>query len=102
MPGAPSRLARPRQAICVRCSTAALTSPPGLRIAAGMRAVASALIKACRQLGDPAIVRVAARSVAITLLVFAGLGIGARAALAEAAERLGVSGGWAGVLAVQA
>jgi uncharacterized protein involved in cysteine biosynthesis len=55
---------------------------------------------AYRQLGDPAVLKVAARSIAITLLIFAGLGFGTYAALAEATQRLGVSGGWAGVLAV--
>lgn len=65
-----------------------------------MSAVLAAILKACRQLGDPAVIKVAIKSVALTLLIFAGLGTGAYFALAEAAQRLGVSGGWAGVVAV--
>lgn len=65
-----------------------------------MSAVPAAILKAIGQLGDPAVVRVALKSIAITLLVFAGLGIGLYLALAEAAQRVGVDQGWAGVLAV--
>lgn len=65
-----------------------------------MSAVLAAIIKAIGQLGDLAVVRVAAKSIAVTLLIFTILGVGLYLALAEAAQRLGVAGGWAGVLAV--
>ncbi|TRD11308.1 hypothetical protein FGU71_05235 [Erythrobacter insulae] len=41
-----------------------------------MNAVLSSLSKAFGQLGDPAILRVAAKSIAITLLLFVGAGVG--------------------------
>ncbi len=65
-----------------------------------MSAVPAAIIKAIGQLGDPAVVRVAAKSIAITLLIFTVLGVGLYLALAEAAQQAGVGEGWAGVLAV--
>jgi CysZ protein len=65
-----------------------------------MSAVPAAIMKAIAQLGDRAVVRVAVKSIAITLLIFAGLGFGLYLALAEAAQRVGVGEGWAGVLAV--
>jgi uncharacterized protein involved in cysteine biosynthesis len=58
------------------------------------------LIKAVAQLGDRAVLWVALKSVAITLLIFAALGAGLYAALAGAAQRFGIDQGWAGVLAV--
>lgn len=65
-----------------------------------MYAVPAAIIKAIGQLGDPAVVRVAVKSIAVTLLIFTVLGAGLYIALAETAHRVGVSEGWAGVLAV--
>ncbi|MFO6446543.1 EI24 domain-containing protein [Erythrobacter sp. NE805] len=65
-----------------------------------MSAVLAALVMACRQLGDRAVLAVAAKSIAVTLLIFAGIGAGLYAALAEAAERAGVAQGWAGLAAV--
>lgn len=65
-----------------------------------MSAVPAAIIKAIGQLGDRAVVRVAAKSIAITLLIFTVLGVGLYLALAEAAQQVGVGEGWAGVLAV--
>lgn len=65
-----------------------------------MSAVPAAILMACRQLGDRAIVSVAVKSMAVTLLIFAGLGVGLYMTLAAGAERIGVDSGWAGVLAV--
>jgi uncharacterized protein involved in cysteine biosynthesis len=65
-----------------------------------MSAVPAAIIKAIGQLGDRAVVRVAAKSIAMTLLIFTVLGVGLYIALAEAAQQVGVGEGWAGVLAV--
>ena len=65
-----------------------------------MSAVPAAIIKAIGQLGDRAVVRVAAKSIAMTLLIFTVLGVGLYLALAEAAQQVGVGEGWAGVLAV--
>lgn len=47
-----------------------------------MSAVPAALVKAVRQLGDRAIVAVAAKSILVTLLIFAGLGAGLYAGFA--------------------
>jgi CysZ protein len=65
-----------------------------------MSAVPAAIVKALGQLGDRAVVAVAVKSIAITLVLFAGLGVGLYFALAEAAARYGVGEGWAGVAAV--
>jgi uncharacterized protein involved in cysteine biosynthesis len=65
-----------------------------------MSAVPAAIIKAIGQLGDRAVVRVAAKSITMTLLIFTVLGVGLYLALAEAAQQVGVGEGWAGVLAV--
>ncbi len=65
-----------------------------------MSAVPAAILQAIGQLGDRAVVAVAAKSIAITLVLFAGLGTGLYFALAQATERLGVGEGWAGVAAV--
>lgn len=69
-----------------------------------MSAVPAAIVKAVRQLGDPAVLRVAAKSIAITLMLFVGAGAGAYFALAGLGERFGVdasqASGWAGVAAV--
>lgn len=78
----------------------ALTSPRVGTIAGGMSAVPAAILKAFGQLGDRAVLAVAAKSITITLVLFAGLGVGLYFALAEATERLGVGEGWAGVVAV--
>ncbi len=65
-----------------------------------MSAVPAAIIKAIGQLGDRAVVRVASKSITMTLLIFTVLGVGLYLALAEAAQQVGVGEGWAGVLAV--
>jgi len=65
-----------------------------------MKAVPSAIVKAFGQLGDRAVIAVLVKSIAVTLVLFAGLGAGLYAAFAAAAERLGQSGGWGGVLAL--
>lgn len=65
-----------------------------------MTAVPAALVKALGQLGDRRIIAVVAKSVAITLALFGLLGVGLYFALAEAGQRIGVEGGWAGVAAV--
>jgi CysZ protein len=65
-----------------------------------MSAVPAAIVKALGQLGDRAVLAVAVKSIAITLVLFAGLGVGLYFALVEAAARYGVGEGWAGVAAV--
>lgn len=65
-----------------------------------MSAVPAALVKAFGQLGDRAVVAVLVKSIAVTLVLFAGLGVGLYFALAEAAARFGIGEGWAGVAAV--
>lgn len=65
-----------------------------------MSAVPAAIVKACRQLGDRAVVGVLVKSIAVTLVLFAGLGLGLYWALAEAGQRYGVDESWAGVAAV--
>jgi len=65
-----------------------------------MSAVPAAIVKAFGQLGDRAVVAVAAKSIVITLVLFAVAGVGLYFALAEASQRYGVGEGWAGVTAV--
>jgi uncharacterized protein involved in cysteine biosynthesis len=65
-----------------------------------MSAVPAAIVKAFGQLGDRAVLAVLAKSIAVTLVLFAGLGAGLYVALAEAAERLGQNAGWGAVLAL--
>jgi uncharacterized protein involved in cysteine biosynthesis len=65
-----------------------------------MSAVPAAIVKALGQLGDRAVVAVLVKSIVITLVLFAGLGVGLWFALAEAAQRFGVGEGWAGLAAV--
>lgn len=65
----------------------------------GMSAVPAALAKACRQLGDRAVVAVAIKSLAITLAVFALAGIGLGYGLAQVGAGYGVDAGWAGLAA---
>jgi uncharacterized protein involved in cysteine biosynthesis len=65
-----------------------------------MSAVASAIAKALGQLGDRAVVAVLAKSIVLTLAVFAGLGVGLWFALAEASARIGLDERWAGLAAV--
>jgi uncharacterized protein involved in cysteine biosynthesis len=65
-----------------------------------MSAVPAAILKAIGQLGDRPVVVVAAKSIAVTLVLFAGLGVGLYFALVAAAERFGIGEGWAGVAAV--
>lgn len=65
-----------------------------------MSAVPAAIMKAIGQLGDRAVMAVAAKSIAVTLVLFAGLGVGLYFAFAAAAARFAVDTGWAGVAAV--
>lgn len=65
-----------------------------------MSAVPAALAKAFGQLADRAVLRVAAKSIAITVALFIGLGVGFYFALTEATGQLGLSDGWAGLAAV--
>jgi len=65
-----------------------------------MSAVPAALAAAAGQLTDRRVLAVLVKSMGVTLVLFAGLGAGLYAALAEAGERVGVEAGWAGVLAV--
>ena len=65
-----------------------------------MSAVPAAIVKAIGQLGDRAVVAVLIKSIAVTVVLFAGLGVSLYAALAEAATRFGIGEGWAGVAAV--
>lgn len=62
-----------------------------------MSAVPSAIAKAFGQLGDRAVVAVLVKSIALTLVLFAGLGVGLYFALAEAGQRFGVDEAWTGV-----
>merc|ERR1712039_583772 len=64
-----------------------------------MSAVPVALAKACRQLGDRAVVAVAIKSLAITLAVFALAGAGLWYGLARLGAGYGVDAGWAGLAA---
>jgi len=64
-----------------------------------MSAVPAALVQAFGQLGDRAVLGVAAKSLAITLALFAGLGAAAYAGLAALVERFGIGTGWAGLAA---
>lgn len=65
-----------------------------------MSAVPAALATAFGQLADRRVLAVLAKSMGVTLALFALLGAGLYAVLAEAGERVGVDAGWAGVLAV--
>ncbi|MEM9500227.1 MAG: EI24 domain-containing protein [Pseudomonadota bacterium] len=57
-----------------------------------MTAIIASLIKAVRQLADPAVLGIAAKSVAITLAVFVAGGIGLYFGLVYAFERFGLEG----------
>lgn len=65
-----------------------------------MSAVPAALARAAGQLADPAVLRVIAKSVAITLALFAGAGAGLYVGLAAVIESYGYEGEWAGLAAV--
>jgi uncharacterized protein involved in cysteine biosynthesis len=65
-----------------------------------MTAVLSALAKALGQLGDRRIVAVVIKSVGLTLVLFAGLGVGLYLGLAGLIESYGYDGEWAGLAAV--
>ena len=65
-----------------------------------MSAVPAAIVKAFGQLGDRAVVAVLVKSIVITLVLFAGLGVGLYVGLVEAGQRYGVDEGWAGLAAV--
>jgi uncharacterized protein involved in cysteine biosynthesis len=65
-----------------------------------MSAVPAAIVKAFGQLGDRAVVAVLVKSIVITLVLFAGLGVGLYFGLVEAGQRYGVDEGWAGLAAV--
>ncbi|MEM7665320.1 MAG: EI24 domain-containing protein [Pseudomonadota bacterium] len=58
-----------------------------------MSVVIASLIKAVRQLADPAVMRVAAKSIAITLLLFVMGGVGLYFGLVRAFARFGLDGG---------
>lgn len=62
-----------------------------------MSAVPAALAKACRQLGDRAVVAIAVKSLAITLVVFALAGMGLWFGLARVGASYGVDAAWAGL-----
>jgi CysZ protein len=62
-----------------------------------MSAVPAALAKAFGQLADRAVIWVAIKSIAATLVIFAGLGAGLYLALVRASQRYGVDEGWAGL-----
>lgn len=68
-----------------------------------MSAVPAALAKAFGQLADRAVVLVAVKSIAVTLVLFAGLGVGLYFALLAVSQRYGVDAslaqGWAGLAA---
>ncbi len=65
-----------------------------------MPAVLTSLSKAIGQLGDPAILRVLAKSIAITLAIFVALGVALGFALEGLVGRYGIEGGgWVGALA---
>jgi CysZ protein len=86
--------------VLCRVRAGALTKAGGNRIERGMSAVLAALLKACGQLGERAVFAVAAKSIAVTLLIFALAGVGLYFALVAAAERFGVAEGWAGLATV--
>lgn len=65
-----------------------------------MSAVPAALVKACRQLGEGAVVAVAIRSLAITLVLFAAGGALLWFGLARVGAAYGVDAAWAGVATV--
>lgn len=65
-----------------------------------MSAVPAAIVKAFGQLGDRAVVAVLVKSIVITLVLFAGLGVGLYVGLVEAGQRYGVDEGWAGLAAL--
>lgn len=65
-----------------------------------MSAVPAALVKALGQLGDRRIVAVVIKSVGLTLVLFAGLGVGLYVPLADLIESFGYDGQWAGLAAV--
>jgi CysZ protein len=65
-----------------------------------MSAVPAAIVNAFRQLGDRAVVRVAVKSIGITLVLFAGAGVGLYFGLAALAESYALDGRWAGVAAI--
>lgn len=63
-------------------------------------AVPAALAKAFGQLGDRAVLAVLGKSIAVTLVAFAGLGAALYFALEAAGQRYGVAEGWAGLAVV--
>lgn len=58
-----------------------------------MMAIIASLLKAVRQLNDPAVLRIAAKSVAITLLVFLAFGVALYFGLAAGFKRFPIDGG---------
>ena len=65
-----------------------------------MSAVPAAIVKAIGQLGDRAVVRVAVKSIAVTLAVFAAAGTALYFGLAALAQDYALDTRWAGVAAV--
>lgn len=64
-----------------------------------MKPVISSLASAFAQLADRAVVRVAAKSIAITVAFFAAFGAAAYAGIAAAIDDYGLGGGWAALFA---
>lgn len=65
-----------------------------------MSAVPAAIVKAIGQLGDRAVIKVAVKSIAVTLAVFAAAGTGLYLGLAALAQDYALDERWAGLAAV--
>lgn len=65
-----------------------------------MSAVPAAIVKAIGQLGDRAVIKVAVKSIAVTLAVFAAAGTGLYFGLAALAQDYALDERWAGLAAV--
>lgn len=77
-----------------------LTQRAQRQMGEGMNAVITALMKGAGQLGDPVVIRLLAKTAALTLLVFAGLGTGLYFGLSAMGDASGVAGGgWLGAAA---
>jgi uncharacterized protein involved in cysteine biosynthesis len=70
-----------------------LTCGLALSIQAGVMDILTALARGFGQLTDPAVLRVLAKSLAVTIVIFIGLGIGVYLALVEAFAYFGLSDG---------
>jgi uncharacterized protein involved in cysteine biosynthesis len=65
-----------------------------------MSAVPAALVRAFSQLGDRAVVRVAVKSIAVTLVLFAAVGVALYFGLAALAQSYALDERWAGLAAI--